>query len=282
MGKASTDRFTGYFYVTPALLVLVIGFFVPVGIMAFASLSPIKPGEWGMFDNYARFLGQPALLGALWNSLFIAGIVALASVAVGFPLAAAIVFGVPERHQRLVLTLLILPFWTSYVVRSYAWLLVLAPNGVVNQALMSVGLITEPLRLNFSVAATAIGFVHFFSMLATIIIYSGLRQIDKRLLLAAGDLGAGSVRAFVRIVLPLSAPSIAVAAFLALVMCIGDYITPQILGGNTAPVLPQAIMNQLNRSNDVPMAATLAFVLTTVVLFVVTVCVPVYRARVKS
>lgn len=269
----------GWLYIAPALVFLTLCFFVPVAVMTGVSLQPLHPGDWGPFANYERFFTQPAMLGALWNSLFLSAVVALTSVLVGYPLAAAIAFGVPERWQRLVLILLILPFWTSYVVRSYAWLLVLAPNGVVNETLLGLGLIAEPLRLNFSIAATVIGFVHFFAMLTAFVIYSGLRQIDRSVLLAAADLGAGRIMAWIRIVLPLSAPSVAVAAFLSFVMCIGDYITPQILGGNTAPVLPQAIMTQLNRSNDVPMAATLAFVLTTVVLVVVTICVPLYRAR---
>lgn len=272
----------GWLFASPALLFLGACFFVPVAIMGIKSLAPIHETDWGIFENYARFFGQQALLSSLWNSLFISALVAVGAVLVGYPLAAAIAFGVPDRRQRLMLVLLLLPFWTSYVIRSYSWLLVLAPNGIINSTLKTLGLITTPLRLNFSVFATTVGFVHFFSMLAAIIIYAGLRQIDSRVLLAAGDLGAGSFMTWRRIILPISLPSAAVAAFLSFVMCIGDYVTPQILGGNTRPVLPQAIMEQLNRSNDLPMAAALAFILTTVVLIVTALCVPLYRARVKA
>lgn len=272
----------GWLFVSPALLFLGACFFVPAAIMVAKSLAPIHETDWGALENYARFFSQRALLSSLWNSLFISALVAVGAVLVGYPLAAAIAFGVPDRWQRLMLVLLLLPFWTSYVIRSYSWLLVLAPNGIINSTLKALGLITTPLRLNFSVFATTVGFVHFFSMLAAIIIYAGLRQIDKRILLAAGDLGAGAFMAWSRIVLPMSMPSVAVAAFLSFVMCIGDYVTPQILGGNTRPVLPQAIMEQLNRSNDLPMAAALAFVLTTVVLVVTALCVPLYRARTRA
>jgi spermidine/putrescine transport system permease protein len=161
--------------------------------------------------------------------------------------------------------LCVLPFWTSYVVRSYAWLLVLAPNGVVNRALMATGVIDAPLKLSFTFAATVMGFVHFFTMLATLTIYASLARINPRLLLAARDLGASGLQVFLRVVLPLAVPGLAAGAFLIVVVVMGDYVTPQILGGNNDLVLPQTIMMQIQRRGDVPMAAALSVVMMAVV-----------------
>jgi spermidine/putrescine transport system permease protein len=216
--------------------------------------------------NYTRFFGEAAQISALVNSIEIAGLVTVASVLLGYPLAYAVAFHVPERWQRLALVLAILPFWTSYVVRSYAWLLVLAPNGIVNQALMAIGLADAPVRIAYTMAGTVLGFAHFFTMLVALTVYASLRRINPRLLLAARDLGAGPVRTFLRVTLPLSMPGVATGAFLTFVLTIGDYVTPQILGGNTTLVLPQAILLHIGRRADIPMAAAMALVLMAVVL----------------
>jgi len=125
--------------------------------------------------------------------------------------------------------------------------------------------VSEPLTLSFTQGATVVGFVHFFTMLATLTIYAALVRIDPRLILAARDLGASGFQVFRRIVLPLSVPGLAAGAFLIVVITVGDYITPQILGGNNALVLPQAIIMQIQRRADIPMAATLSVFMMLVV-----------------
>ncbi len=164
------------------------------------------------------------------------------------------------------LVLIILPFWTSYVVRSYAFLLALAPNGVVNQTLMALGITAEPVRIAYTLAGTVIGFTHFFTMLVALTVYANLKRIDRRLILAARDLGASALGAFLRVTLPLSRSGIATSAFLTFVLTVGDTITPQILGGNNSVVLPQAILFQISRRADIPMASAMAIVLMAIVL----------------
>ncbi|MEE8246656.1 MAG: ABC transporter permease, partial [Alphaproteobacteria bacterium] len=167
--------------------------------------------------------------------------------------------------QRLMLMLVVLPFWTSYVIRSYSWLLVLSNNGVINQALLGLGLIDQPLAMSNTRGATVLGFVHFFTMLLTLTIYANLAQIKDSYRKAAADLGASSLQIFLRITLPLSLPGVAVGAFLTFVLAIGDYITPQILGGSRELLMPQAIMLQIGRRADFPMASALSMVLMVVV-----------------
>lgn len=262
------DRARGAGFVAPAVAATVLFFLGPLLVLAAWSLftrTGTSLDTTPTLANYARFFGEPALLASLWNTLVVAALTTVASVLTGYPLAYAIAFHVPERWQRVALVLAVLPFWTSYVVRSYAWLLVLAPNGVVNQTLLALGLTTEPVRIAYSLAGTVLGFVHFFTMLVALTAYASLKRINPRLLLAARDLGAGAVETFWRVTLPLSLPGIATGAFLTFVLTAGDYITPQILGGNNAPVLPQAILFQMGRRADVPMAAAMSLVLMAIV-----------------
>jgi spermidine/putrescine transport system permease protein len=202
---------------------------------------------------------------ALVNSVEITAVATVISVLLAWPLAAIIAWQVPERFQRLALLLAVLPFWTSYVVRSYSWLLVLGKTGVVNRALLGLGVVAEPLQLASTRTATVIGFVHFFVMLLTLTIYANLVQLSPNYARAAADLGASRFRTLWHVILPLTLPGILTGAFLTFVLCIGDYITPQILGGNTELTLPQLIMLQLQRSGNFPLASALSVVLMAVV-----------------
>jgi spermidine/putrescine transport system permease protein len=163
------------------------------------------------------------------------------------------------------LALAVLPFWTSYVVRSYSWLLVLARNGVVNRLLLELGVISSPVTIANTRTATVIGFVHFFTMLMTLTIYASLVQIPESYRKAARDLGASAWRTLVHVTLPLSMPGVVVGAFLTFVLTIGDYVTPQILGGARELLLPQAIVLQVQRIGDFPMAAALSMLLLVVI-----------------
>ena len=258
----------GLLLIAPAALWTVAFFLLPTLSILWLSLYQMEGGRVGevmTLANYQRFAAQGYFWQSLVNSLVLTGLVTAISLALAFPLAATIAFRVPAHLQRLCLMLAVLPFWTSYVVRSYAWLLVLAPNGVINQTLMALGLTDAPLPLSFNRAATVMGFVHFFTMLATLTIYASLSRINPRLMLAARDLGASGVQVFLRIVLPLAVPGLAAGAFLIVVVVMGDYVTPQILGGNNDLVLPQTIMMQIQRRGDVPMAAALSVVMMVVV-----------------
>lgn len=254
---------TGAFFALPFLAMLALSFARMEGRQIVPALDP---------GNYTRFLTDPTLSGALLNSLEITVLVTVLSVVLAWPLAAIIAFRVPARWQRLALLLAVLPFWTSYVVRSYAWLLVLGQNGVVNRALMAVGAIAEPLEIAATRTATVIGFVHFFVMLLTLTIYANLIQLSPNYARAAADLGAGRWQTFRHVILPLTLPGVVTGAFLTFVLCIGDYITPQILGGNSELTVPQLIMLQLGRSGNFPLASALSVVLMAVVTLAYFAC----------
>lgn len=254
--------------ITPAIFATLLFFVVPLTIMLMISFWQRIDGKlqatW-TFANYEKFFSRGYLLEALSNSVEVALLTTVISVLLAYPLAYILAYQIPARWQKLVLILIVLPFWTSYVVRSYSWLLVLSENGVINSTLLGLGLIDQPLSMGYNRGATVLGFVHFFTMLLTLTIYANLVQINPSYRRAAADLGASSVQVFLRITLPLSIPGIAVGAFLTFVITIGDYITPQILGGNTEVLVPQAIMLQIGRAANFPMASVMSVMLMVVV-----------------
>jgi spermidine/putrescine transport system permease protein len=262
------ERRRGWGFVAPALVWTIAFFVLPFLVMGAMSLATLdgRTLVWGLSPaNYAELAEKRFLWRAVIVSLEITLTVTLVSVILAYPLAAIIAFRVPPRWQRLVLLLAILPFWTSYVVRSYAWLLVLSREGVVNQALISIGALSEPVTLANTRFATVTGFVHFFVMLLTLTIYANLVQLSPNYRRAAADLGASGLQTLRHVILPLTLPGIVTGAFLTFVLCIGDYVTPQILGGNTELTVPQVIMVQLGRRADFPLAAALAIVLMALV-----------------
>jgi spermidine/putrescine transport system permease protein len=270
VSAAAANRI-GWASVTPALLWTLVFFVVPFIAMGIVSLYP-KGAEEMSLANYAQFFANPSYWRALTNSLEVTLIVTLVSVLLAYPFAWILAFVVPERLQRLALMLAVLPFWTSYVVRSYSWLLVLAEKGVANTALLDLGLVAEPLQIANTRAATVIGFVHFFVMLLTLTIYANLKQLSPNYRKAAADLGASPLQAFIHVILPLTLPGIMVGAFLTFVLAIGDYITPQILGGNNELLMPQLIMMQIGRRGDFGSASALSLILLAVVTLAYLAC----------
>lgn len=253
---------------TPALAWTLVLFAVPLAIMFVVSLWRRAGGklvaDWNL-GNYIKFFDRGFFLDALGNSVEVTLITTVVSILLAYPLAYILAYRIPPRWQRIALVLAILPFWTSYVVRSYSWLLILSSNGVINWFLLALGIVSEPLEMSYTRGATVLGFVHFFTMLLTLTIYVNLIQISPSYRLAASDLGASATQVFLRITLPLSLPGVAVGAFLTFVIAIGDYITPHILGGGKEILLPQGIMLQIIRSANFPMAAAMSMILMVVV-----------------
>jgi spermidine/putrescine transport system permease protein len=261
-------RLTGLGFALPAVAWILLFFAAPIVIMAAYSLMPLGPdGRPGPLSlgAYETFFAESAFTAALWNSVVTTVVVVVVSTLLAYPFAYGIARLVPKRWRRLALAFAILPFWTSYVVRSYAWLLALSPVGFINHALLGLHVIDHAILFAYNPQATELGFVHFFIMLNALTIYANLVQINPHYAMAARDLGASAWRCFLSITLPLSIPGIAVGAFLTIVLCIGDFVTPQILGGFRGLLLPQVVMMQIQRQLNLPMASVMSLVLTLVV-----------------
>jgi spermidine/putrescine transport system permease protein len=270
VSNAAPSR-AAWFAVSPAVIFTLLFFVVPFIGMAIMSLVSKQTGQWSL-ANYSQFFTNASYWRAMTNSLEVTGLVTLISVLLAYPFAWILAFVVPERWQRLALMLAVLPFWTSYVVRSYSWLLVLAEKGLINTTLMDMGVLSTPVQLANTRSATIIGFVHFFVMLLTLTIFANLKQLSPNYRKAAADLGASPLQSFLHVILPLTLPGIMVGAFLTFVLAIGDYITPQILGGNNELLMPQLIMMQIGRRGDFGSASALSIILMAVVTIAYLAC----------
>jgi len=189
------------------------------------------------------------------------GTATIVTVLLCYPMAYFVAFHV-HRNKMLWIVLMTLPFWTSYLLRVFAWKVVLGYDGVINSALMSIGLIEKPLEfLLYSQAAVIITLAHAWAAFAILPMYVSLEKIDRSLLEAATDLGDGPVMRFLRITLPLSLPGVMSATLLIFIPTTGDYITPALLGGPDGVMIGNLIQKQFGAVNNWPMGATLAIIL---------------------
>ncbi|MDE0045244.1 MAG: ABC transporter permease [bacterium] len=266
-GGGSLVRWAVYPALVYSLVFFAMPFLVMVAVSFWQRLRGRLEATWTL-ANYEKLVSKDYLLEALVNSVEVTVLTTAVSVLIAYPLAYVLAYRVSARWQKILLVGAIIPFWTAYVVRAYAWLIVLSENGIVNAGLLSLGIIDLPLDLAYTRGATVLGFVHFFTMLLTLTIFASLIQIPEHYRMAASDLGASPIRVFLVITLPLSLPGVAVGAFLTFVITIGDYITPQILGGNTEVLIPQAIMLQIARAANFPMASVMSVSLMLVILAV--------------
>lgn len=254
----------GYSLLTPALVFLGLAILVPFGILVVMSFWT---AEGFGFDttltthNYEQFFERPIYTALLGRSLWISSMVTVFTVLLCYPMAYYVAFHV-HRNKMMWIVLMTLPFWTSYLLRVFAWKVVLGYEGVINSALMSVGLIEAPLEfLLYSQQAVIITLAHAWAAFAILPLYVSLEKIDKSLLEAATDLGDGPARRFFRITLPLSLPGVISASLLVFIPTTGDYITPALLGGPDGAMIGNLIQKQFGAINNWPMGAALSIIL---------------------
>lgn len=211
--------------------------------------------------NYQQFAERPIYGALLKRSLWISSMVTVATVVLCYPMAYYVAFHV-HQNKMMWIVLMTLPFWTSYLLRVFAWKVVLGYEGVINSALMSLGLIQAPLEfLLYSQSAVIITLAHAWAAFAILPMYVSLEKIDKSLLEAATDLGDGPMMRFLRITLPLSLPGVISASLLIFIPTTGDYITPTLLGGPDGSMIGMLIQKQFGPINNWPMGATLSIIL---------------------
>jgi spermidine/putrescine transport system permease protein len=223
------------------------------------------------FANFATVVSDPLYWTVTLRSLSIAGLVTLATVVTAYPVAYYLAFHA-GRRRGLLLFLVTLPFWTSYLLRVFAWKIVLAYNGVLNSALIESGIWSEPtLAFLNTPAAVVVTLAHAYAPFAILPIYVALDTIPKSLLEAASDLGARPFTSFRRIVLPNSMPGVLAAALVVFVPTVGDYVTPALVGGPASTMIGSLIQAQFGKANDWPFGAALAVAVMLVILAVVLV-----------
>nr|WP_240611611.1 ABC transporter permease [Roseovarius nitratireducens] len=249
---------------SPAFGFMLVALLVPFGILLLMSLWTAQGFGFDTsltLDNYRQLLERPIYGALMERSLSISGSVTIATVILCYPMAYYVAFHV-HRNKMIWLVFITLPFWTSYLLRVFAWKVVLGYEGVINSGLMSLGLIEAPLEfLLYSQSAVVITLAHAWAAFAILPLYVSLEKIDKSLLEAATDLGDGPVARFMRITLPLSLPGVISASLLIFIPTTGDYITPALLGGPDGAMIGNLIQKQFGPINNWPMGATLAIVL---------------------
>jgi putative spermidine/putrescine transport system permease protein/spermidine/putrescine transport system permease protein len=246
----------------PALLLVGVVALLPTGWLFWLSLVE---GDRLSLAHYARLVQEEAYLRILWTTFEIALVVTVLAALLGYPLAYALA-QLPERWAGLGLVLVLVPFWTSLLVRTYAWLVLLQRRGLVNQWLLGTGLIDAPLRLVHNWTGTVVGMLHILLPFLVLPTYAALKAIDQDLLRAAASLGASPTRAFLSVFLPLSLPGLLAGCLLVLVLALGFYVTPAILGGGRVLMLAMKIQENAGLYLDWGAASALAVVLLVVTL----------------
>jgi len=221
--------------------------------------------------NFVTVVSDPLYWTVTLRSLTIAGLVTLATVVTAYPVAYYLAFHA-GRRRGLLLFLVTLPFWTSYLLRVFAWKIVLAYNGVLNSALIESGIWSEPtLAFLNTPAAVVVTLAHAYAPFAILPIYVALETIPKSLLEAASDLGAKPFTSFRRVVLPNSMPGVLAAALVVFVPTVGDYVTPAMVGGPASTMIGTLIQSEFGKANDWPFGAALSVAVMLVILCVVLV-----------
>ncbi len=259
MHRSETLR--GYSLLSPTLIFMGVIILIPFGIlvvMSFWTQSGFEFDRSWTLGNYRDMLERPIYQALLGRSLYISAVATVATVLLCYPMAYYVAFHV-HRNKMMWIVLMTLPFWTSYLLRVFAWKVVLGYEGVINSALMSVGLIDAPLEfLLYSQSAVIITLAHAWAAFAILPLYVSLEKIDRSLLEAATDLGDGPIMRFLRVTLPLSLPGVISASLLIFIPTTGDYITPALLGGPDGTMIGNLIQKQFGAINNWPMGAALS------------------------
>jgi spermidine/putrescine transport system permease protein len=242
---------------------------VPCALVFFMSF--FERGTYGGVDyavatgeNYARAF-DPLYGGIFLRSVEIAAMTTLLALLIGYPAAAAIA-AQPQRRQMALLVLVMLPFWSNYLIRTYAWMVLLNREGLINRALESLGLIGEPLPLLYNPFAIVVGLLYGYLPFMILAIYASLSKLGPEFAEASADLGAGRIRTFLRVTLPLTLPGVAAGSVFVFVLSLGNFITPDLLGGKQTTMIGNVIYAQFLTARDWPFGSALASLLVAIMI----------------
>lgn len=265
---------------------LAIFFLAPFALIVKISLSrqalaipPYEPVfDWGQgpavwmekaqalgLDAWRALAGDSLYLEAIGWSLAIAAVSTLMAFLVGFPLALAIARS-PERRRPFLVALAIAPFWTSFLIRVYAWIMILKDEGLLNHALMALGLVSAPLEIFATKGAVVLGIVYSYLPFMILPLYAALEKQDPALREAAADLGARPLRVFATVTLPLAMPGVFAGALLVFIPAVGEFVIPDLLGGSDTLMIGRQLWNEFFANRDWPTAAAVAIALLALIV----------------
>ena len=278
-GPSGTRRpgLLGWLLMTPMLLWLVAFVVAPTLILlvySFCQRDDLGQVVYSFtWDNYRRifFDSDTGRFGTVYFTVFIrsivyAGLTTVICLILGYPVA-WFIGRAPESRRNLLLTLVMIPFWTSFLIRTYAWITILSTNGLLNGFLEYAKLIEEPFGMLYTPGAVVLGLVYSYLPFLILPVYGSVEKLDNSLVEAAFDLGAGPLRAFQKVILPLTRPGIVAGVLLVFIPAIGMFAISQLMGGGTEPTIGEVIQNQFMQARDWPFGAALG--MTLVVLFAI-------------
>jgi putrescine transport system permease protein len=249
------------FFLVPFQIVLKISLAeTAVGVPPYTPLLERGADGWslhGSLANYQFLLSDSLYLRAYLNAIKFAGVSTLICLLLGYPMAYGIVRA-PRRWRGLLLLLVILPFWTSFLIRVYAWIGLLKGNGLINNLLLALGIVDEPLALLNNAFAVYLGIVYSYLPFMVLPLYAALERLDPTLLEAAADLGCRPARAFLRVTLPLSLPGVAAGALLVFIPAVGEFVIPDLLGGPDTLMIGKVLWDEFFTNRDWPVASAVA------------------------
>jgi spermidine/putrescine transport system permease protein len=291
-GAARRDRWrlrldqkgTFWFLVTPPSLWLALFFLAPAALIVVISLRPDLRGGLlspftPTFDQYRALFEKPAYLRLFGTSVAMALAVAACATVLAFPVAYFLAFRA-GRRAGLFLALLLIPFWTSFLLRVMAWKVMLGSNGVINSALLSLGLTSEPVQfLLYNRFAVVVTLIYVWIPFVALPILAGLQRIDPSLFEAAADLGSNSWQRFWRITLPLSLPGVLAAFFMCFIPTVGEYVTPLLVGGSAGSMYGNLIQDFFTKAANWPLGAAMSLVMLAGTLAMVVLAVRLVNPR---
>lgn len=255
--------------VLPGVVWLAVFFLVPVAIMFVVSLGQVDPSGHVTLahpglQNYGDAT-RPDFLPALGRSLYYSLATTLLSLAIGYPVA----YWISRhggRHKVLLLILVMLPFWTSYLIRTYAWMIILRDNGILNSVLMGLGLVNDPIQILATDNSVILGMTYGFLPFTILPLFVSIDRLDENLVHAARDLYASGRKAFLHVTLPLTTPGIVAASLLTFIPALGDWVTPDLLGGAQTSTIARIVQVIFTTGRDWPYGSALGFLLMAVTL----------------
>ncbi len=259
-------------YVLPSIIWLMILFVIPViFILAF---SFFERGTYGgvnyifSLENF-KLVFDGIYIKIFFKTVLIAIINTILCILLGYPLAYYISTRKSIKVKNLLLMLIILPFWTNFLIRTFSWMIILGNEGLINTSLINLGIINEPLELLFTPFAVQIGMLYNYLPFMVLPIYASLEKIDKNIVLASNDLGANNIKIFFNIIFPLSIKGLFVGVFLVFIPSLGEFIIPDLLGGAKSPMIGNIIKDQFLTSRNWPFGSALVIVVMALILITI-------------
>lgn len=248
----------------PALGLLLALFITPIGWFIGGSLAELGSVS-AIWREMQEVLGSPAIAGAILNTNFIALVVTLLVLIIGYPLSYAL-SRLKGTAFTLVLICIILPYFTSVIVRTYAWMVLLGRTGLINQMLLAVGVVDEPIQLLYNRLGVVIGMTYVLLPYMVLTLYASMKAVDMRLLQAAEGMGAKPLAVFLRVFLPLTLNGVTAGSLIVFILAIGFFITPALMGGPSDLMIAMLIEREIELSNNWPVAALMTLVLLVITL----------------